>query len=179
MKYLLTARPSYLMVWPSRPRFGFRSLWRRDRPADLVFRLGLLEPLRILLMQSSEVDAARGIEPEKPVGLPGVLRIAQGGFEVGSRSSPDEELVLEDHGIDEADELVLGGELHEFFEDGGVLVGFQAAAGFDEVLRHDEAVEVVGEGLEFGVDDFAEDFDFGARPGERGADAAEDNEFVE
>ena len=59
-------------------------------------------------MQSSEVDAARGIEPEEPVSLPGVLRIAQGGFEVSSRTSPDEELILEDHGIDEADELVLG-----------------------------------------------------------------------
>lgn len=130
-------------------------------------------------MQSSEVDAARGVEPEEPVSLPGVLRITQGGFEVSSGSSPDEGFVLEDHGIDEADELVLWGELHEFFEDGRVLVGFEAAAGFDEVLRYDEAVEVVGEGLEFGLEDVLKDGDFVAGPGEGMADAAKDDEFVE
>ena len=60
-----------------------------------------------------------------------------------------------------------------------MLVGFQAAAGFDEVLRHDEAVEVVSEGLEFGLEDVLKDGDFVAGPGEGMADAAEDDEFVE
>ena len=129
-------------------------------------------------MQSSEVDSAGGVEPEEAVGFPGILGVTEEGFEVGGRSSPGEEFVLEDGGIDEADELVLRRQLHEFFEDGRVLVGLEAAAGFDEVLRDGEAVEVVGEGGEFGVDDLAEDLDFGAGPGERMADAAEDNEFV-
>jgi hypothetical protein len=40
------------------------SLRRSDRPSDLVFRFGFLEPMRILLMQSSEVDSAGGVEPE-------------------------------------------------------------------------------------------------------------------
>jgi len=129
-------------------------------------------------MQSRQIDAAGGVEAKEAVGFPGILGVAEDGFEVGGRPSPGEEFVLEDHGVDESDELVLWRQLHEFFEDGWVLVGLEAAAGFDQVLRHGEAIEVVGEGWEFGVDDLAEDFDFGAGPRERIADAAEDNELV-
>ena len=47
------------------------------------------------------------------------------------------------------------------------------------MLRDGEAVEVVGEGLEFGLEDVLKDGDFVAGPGEGMADAAEDDEFVE
>ena len=129
-------------------------------------------------MQTRQVDATGRVEAEEAVGLAGVFGVAQSGFEVSGGASPGEELVLEDRGVDEPDELVLWRQLHEFFEDGRVLVGLEAAAGFDQVIWHGEAVEVVGEGGEFGVDDLAEDLDFGAGPRERIADAAEDNELV-
>ena len=58
-----------------RPNVAIRTRRRRDGPADLPVGLGLLDALRVLLMQARQVHAAGGVEAEEPIGLPGVLGI--------------------------------------------------------------------------------------------------------